>query len=76
MSGKLKFASSFKNYFRLGEKKLSLKKYYQRFGEKWYKDPKFRFKCILGFFGICKKNFPKYLKMINDKLKFHLFILQ
>jgi hypothetical protein len=55
MSEKFKLYSSFKTYFKLTDKKITLKKYYQRFGEKWYKDSKFRLKCILGFLGICKK---------------------
>ncbi len=53
---KFRFASNFQTYFkmRLSDRKLTIKKYYQRFNEKWYKDPKFRVKCLILFFSFCK----------------------
>ena len=53
---KFKFISNFNSYFKLGlgDKKLTLKNYIQRFNEKWYKDPKFRLKCLILFISICK----------------------
>lgn len=47
--------SMFQTYFKLNKGKVTIKKYYQRFNEKWYKDSKFRLKCLILFFSICKR---------------------
>ncbi len=60
MSGKFKIYSSFKSYFKLTNKHITIKNYYQRFGEKWYKDSKFRSKSILAILAICKYISLKY----------------
>ena len=71
MSGKYKLYSSFKTYFKLTNKNITLKNYYQRFGEKWYKDSKFRIKCIFAFLGICKNVYLKCSFILYEKIRWY-----